>query len=115
MSLSAAASCTLSLGHRHTKLSSFVLGNEGRHYAARFEAAAAASLGTTSAVQLCKSQFCRRLGRVPSSTRAIAAMKAGRCHVKESNSRSVANREMPLSGSRPQGLEFKALLTELRP
>jgi hypothetical protein len=27
----------------------------------------------------------------------------------------VANRELPLSGSRPQGLEFKALLTELRP
>ena len=42
-------------------------------------------------------------------------MKAGRCHVKESKGRAMANRELPLSGSRPQGLEFKALLTELRP
>ena len=43
-----------------------------------------------------------------------SAMKAGRCHVKESKGRAVANRELPLSGSRPQGLKFKAWLTELR-
>ena len=54
------------------KLSTSCSATEGRHYAARFEAAAAASLGTESAVQLGKRQFCR--GRGPSSTRAIAAM-----------------------------------------
>ena len=61
---------------RYNTLASYLAScsdTEGRRYAARFEAAAAASLGTKSAVQLCKSQFRRRLGRVPSSTRAIAA------------------------------------------
>ena len=42
-------------------------------HAARVETAAAASLGTMSAVQLRQSLFCRRLGRVPSPTAVEAA------------------------------------------